>query len=290
MKTYLDCYPCFVRQALEAARLGGADERRQRTVLVRVMRALQEVDLASTPPEIGRLVHRIVRTELAMKDPYQSVKEQSTDRALKLYPRLKGLVQEAQDPLACAVRLAIAGNVLDFAVSDPPGELAELWDAVEQLVSQPLAIDHVAHFRHALAGPGHILYLADNAGETVFDRVLIEVLNRPTRYVVKGAPVLNDATCEDAMAAGIDQVAEIVANGTDAPGSILSEWPLPLQREFSRAGLVVAKGQANYETLSESDGNVCFLLKVKCPVIARDLGVPVGSTVAKRGGDGYARI
>jgi len=290
MKMFLDCYSCFVRQALEAARLGGGDERKQHAVLLRVLKVLQKVDLSSTPPEIGRVVHRIVRDELGIEDPYQCVKRQSTERALRLYPRLKSLVREARDPLSCAVRVAAVGNVIDFGPPNSLFGLEGLWGLVEQLLAQPLAIDHIDDFRQAVARAEGILYLADNAGETVFDRVLMETLDRPARYVVKGTPVLNDATWEDATAAGIDETVEIVSNGTDAPGTILSDWPPALRHDFSRADLVIAKGQANYETLSESDGNVYFLLKVKCPIIARDLKVPVGSIVVKRGGDSYAKI
>jgi len=290
MKTYLDCYACFLRQALEAARLGGADEHQQHRVLSQVLGALQDADLDSTPPEMGRIVHRIVRRELGAEDPYREVKEKSTRQALNLYSRLKGLVREAPDPLACAVHLATAGNVIDFGTPDAPVDLKGLWSAVKKLLSQPLAIGHVDQLRRALSNADQVLYLSDNAGETVFDRVLIEVLDRPTLYVVKGSPILNDATREDAVAAGIDQVAQIVSNGTDAPGTILAEWSPELRAEFHKADLIIAKGQGNYETLSDADGNIFFLLKAKCPVVARDLQVSVGSIVIKRGGDGYAEI
>lgn len=281
MRTYLDCYPCFVRQALEAARFAGAEEDAQRSVLAQVLRALQGIDLTSTPPEIGRQVHRVVREELGVKDPYQQAKNQSTRRALELYPRLKALVEGASDPLGCAVRLAIAGNVIDFAISGAAASLDGLWRTVNQFQSQPLAIDHVDRLRRAHATARRTLYLADNAGETVFDRVLMESLGLPTLYVVKGSPILNDATREDAIAAGIDRVAEIVTNGGDAPGTIVAECPPALQREFACSDMIIAKGQANYETLSEWRSNLFFLLRAKCAVIARDLGVPVGSIVVK---------
>jgi uncharacterized protein with ATP-grasp and redox domains len=279
MKTYLDCYPCFLRQALDAARLAGADQGQQKAVLDRVLDLLKQVEPASTPPEIGDRVHRIVRQEVGDGDPYQAVKQASTRQALSLYPRMKALVAESGNPLDVAVRLSIAGNIIDLA----PNLEYDLWATVERVLAQPFAIDDGMAFREALARADRVLYLADNAGETVFDRVLIESLDVPVTYVVKGGPTLNDATREDALAAGVDRVAEVVSNGTDAPGTILARCSEEFRRLYAEAELVIAKGQGNYETLSEEGPKVFFLVQAKCPVMARDAGVPVGSIVLKRG-------
>jgi len=285
LKTYLDCYPCFLRQALAAAQLAEANEAQQKAVLGRVLDLLKRVDLASTPPEIGEQVHRIARQEVESGDPYRKVKEISTRRALALYPRLKALLAEADDPLEMAVRLSIAGNIIDFG----PAQGYDLWSTVERVAAQPFAIDDRAAFRESLdrvgrgVGATPVLYLADNAGETVFDRLLIETLPVPVVYAVKGSPVLNDATREDAEAAGLDQVATIVDNGVNAMGTVLNRCSADFCRLYDEAEMVIAKGQANYETLSDEGPRVFFLLQVKCPVIARDAGVPVGSIVLRQG-------
>ena len=279
MRTYLDCYPCFLRQALDAARLAGADEQQQQAVLSRVLELLQQIDPTGTPPEIGDRVHRIVRQEVEDRDPYRAVKEASTRQALALYPRLKELVAEASDPLDVAVRLSIAGNIIDLG----PARTYDLWGAIERVLSQPFAVDDRAALREALSGAKWVLYLADNAGETVFDRVLIETLGVPVVYAVKDGPVLNDATVEDALAAGLDQVAEVVSTGSDGPGVVLSRCTASFRRLYDEAEVVIAKGQANYETLSEEGPRLFFLLQTKCPVIARDVGVPLGSIVLKQG-------
>jgi uncharacterized protein with ATP-grasp and redox domains len=280
MRTYLDCYPCFLRQALGAARLAGADESLQWTVLERVLDVLRQIEPSSTPPEIADRVHRIVRQEVGDGDPYREAKGASTRQALGLYPRLKSLLAEADDPLETAVRLSIAGNIIDFG----PVQEYDLWGTVERVLAQPFAVDDGPAFREALAGTGRVLYLADNAGETVFDRLLIETLDVPVTYAVKGGPILNDATREDALAAGLDQVAEVVSTGSDAPGTALGRCSAEFRELYDGADLVIAKGQANYETLSEEGARVFFLLQTKCPVIARDVGVPVGSIVLKRAG------
>ena len=279
MKTYLDCFPCFLRQALEAARMAGADEERQRLILDRTMALLQDASLESKPPEIGDRVHRIVRQLTGDDDPYAAVKAESTREALRLYPRLKALVAEDGDRLERAIRIAIAGNVIDFAT----GADFDIKEGLERILNQPFAINDIAAFRKALSEARSVLYLGDNAGETVFDRVLIEALDVPVIYAVKGGPIINDATVDDALAAGLDEVAEVVSTGSDAPGTILSRCSAEFRALYERAELVIAKGQANYETLSEEGGRLFFLLKVKCPVIARDIGAPVGSIVLKRG-------
>ncbi|HDH09673.1 MAG TPA: DUF89 family protein [Chloroflexi bacterium] len=279
MKTYLDCFPCFLRQALEAARMAGADEERQRLILDRTMALLQDASLESKPPEIGDRVHRIVRQLTGDDDPYAAVKAESTREALRLYPRLKALVAEDGDRLERAIRIAIAGNVIDFAT----GADFDIKEGLERILNQPFAINDIAAFRKALSEARSVLYLGDNAGETVFDRVLIEALDVPVIYAVKGGPIINDATVDDALAAGLDEVAEVVSTGSDAPGTILSRCSAEFRALYERAELVIAKGQANYETLSGEGGRLFFLLKVKCPVIARDIGAPVGSIVLKQG-------
>ncbi|MBN1876160.1 MAG: DUF89 family protein [Anaerolineae bacterium] len=279
MHTYLDCYPCFLRQALSAARRVGANESQQYVIMGQTLALLQTLPLDKTPPEIGYAVHRIVREMLGHSDPYRAIKDASTRAALALYPRLKALVAESADPLETAVRLSIAGNIIDFAFSD---ELADLWTTVERVLASPFAFTDLAALRAALAMTDHVLYLADNAGETVFDRVLIELLQLPVTYCVKGGPALNDATREDAIAAGLAAPVDIIDNGSDAPGTILSLCSEAFRQIYAAAPLIIAKGQANYETLSAAGARVFFLLQVKCPVIGRDLGVPVGSVIVRQ--------
>jgi uncharacterized protein with ATP-grasp and redox domains len=279
MRTYLDCYPCLLRQALQAARFAGADEVRQKAVLDSVLDILGQTEFTATPPEIANRVHRIVRKETGNGDPYRSAKTRSTCEALALYPRLGALVAEADDPLETAVRLSIAGNIIDFG----PVQEYDLWPTIERVLAQPFAVDDGGAFRKALGKADQVLYLGDNAGETVFDRVLIETLGLPVVYAVKGGPVLNDATLEDAQAAGLNRVARLVDNGVGATGTILSRCSESFRRMYDEAELVIAKGQANYETLSAKGPKVFFLLQAKCPIIARDVGAPVGGIVLKQG-------
>jgi len=277
MKTYLDCYPCFLRQALDAARRAGVPVEQQQEILRETMAALRALPADATPPRMAAGIHRMIRRQTGSADPYRRAKKAVTAQALTLYPVLKTRVRAAADPLDTAVRIAIAGNIIDLGVADS----YDLGATLERVLVQPFAIDGLDALRRALAQAGEVLYLADNAGETVFDRVLVETLARPVSYVVKGAPVINDAVMEDALAAGLDEVATLVENGSDAPGTLLETCSEAFRERFDSARLIIAKGQANYETLSESDGPVFFLLQAKCGVIARDLGVEEGSVVLK---------
>jgi uncharacterized protein with ATP-grasp and redox domains len=281
VQTYLDCFPCMVRQTLEAARMAGADEALQRRIMHRALDLLSEhsVGTVSTPPEIAYQIHRMVRSQTGAKDPYREAKQASTERALALYPELKEIVHQADDPLDAALRISIAGNIIDLGHS-----LAyDLKSTLDRVLTQPFALDRREALRAMASSAHRILHLADNAGETVFDRVLIETLAVPVTYAVKGGPVLNDATRFDALEAGIDQVAEIIETGSDAPGTILSQCSDDFRRRFEEADLIIAKGQANYETLSVRGARVFFLLQVKCSVIGEDIGAPVGSIVVWQG-------
>lgn len=277
MKTYLDCYPCFLRQALSAARRAHASAEQQHGILLETMEQLRALPLEATPPVMAERIHRLVRERTHTSDPYRDSKRDATEQALALLPELRERVRTAPDPLEIAVRIAIAGNIID----DGAAESYELRATLERVLTQPFAIDGLAQLRQALTATDAILYLADNAGETVFDRVLIETLALPVTYAVKSGPVINDATREDALAAGLDAVATLIDTGSEAPGTLLDRCSPAFRERFARAPLIIAKGQANYETLSEIRAPVFFLLQAKCPVIAGDLNVPLGSVVLK---------
>ncbi len=278
MRTFLDCIPCFIRQALDAARMATGDQAIHERVLREALRMAATLDPQATPPAMGQRLHRLIRELTGNDDPYAQVKQRFNALALRAYPRLRRLVEEADDPFATAARLAIAGNVIDSAIHNELDH-AGVEEAVRHALSAPLTGDPAA-FQEAVASSRDILYLTDNAGEIVFDRLLIERMPlEKVTVAVRGRPVLNDATVEDAEVAGLTALVEVIDNGSDAPGTILEDCSEDFRRRFRRADLVVAKGQGNYETLSDVGRGVFFVLKAKCPVIARDLGCEVGSLV-----------
>ncbi|OYD14395.1 hypothetical protein CH333_08115 [candidate division WOR-3 bacterium JGI_Cruoil_03_44_89] len=275
MKTYLDCIPCFLRQTLVTARIATEDERKIREALDKVCILLPKISLDATPPEIGREVYRTINRVIGIEDPYYDIKKEYTRYLLTLYPDLKKRVASSSDPLLSAVKLAIAGNIIDFA----PQSDFDIEKEIEKAFNYEFAIFDYAEFKGTLQNCDEILYLADNAGETVMDRILIEEMGKPVKYAVKEKAIINDATFEDAVDAGIHGVAEVVSTGCDAPGTVLKYCSEDFLNVYKDADVIISKGQGNYEALSGEERPIFFLLKTKCPIIARDLGVESGDII-----------
>lgn len=277
MRTYLDCLPCFLSQALRAGRIATDDEKKIKRLLDEVGMALKDIPLECTPPEAGILIYGKVREISGVFDPYRETKIENTEKALSLYPRLKKLVRESTDPLLTAIRIAIAGNVIDFGVN----ENFDIEKEVEETLQKEFAIFDYESFKERLGQVDKVLYLGDNAGESVFDKILIEELKKPVTYAVREIPVINDVTWDDALMAGLDEVATIISSGTNAPGTILKTCSSEFMEIYENSDMVISKGQGNYEALSEDKRPIFFLLKVKCHVIASDLDVKEGDIVLK---------
>jgi len=276
MKTSFDCVTCFVRQALEAARMSSEDPSFQERVMKDVFKLAAELDFAGTPPSFAQKIHKRLRELAGNGDPYRRAKQSFNRLALELCPEAEKKVAESTDPFEVAVKFAIAGNIID---SGAKASLSarEIRETLAEVMSTPLVGDSAA-LKKAAAEAGSILYLADNAGEIVFDRLLIKLLPMEKMVVaVRGAPVINDATMEDAKASGLDKLVRVVENGSDAPGTILEDCSVEFSGLFKAADLIISKGQGNYETLSGRAENIFFLMKIKCPVVAAHSGHPVGA-------------
>jgi damage-control phosphatase, subfamily I len=276
MKTSLECISCFIRQSLEAARFVSDDPTFHEDILRRVLEAAAKIDLMQSPAAVGQWIHRQLRKMTGQNDPYHDIKELFNQIALMLLPELLAKAGVSPDPFAAAVRLAIAGNMIDLG---PENVLApeNVRETLLRAFSEPLYGD-LEGLRQAAAAAKHILYLSDNAGEIILDRVLIERLPRErTTLAVRGHPVINDATIEDAKTGGLHRLVTVIDNGSDAPGTILDDCSAEFCRLFRKADLVIAKGQGNYETLSDEPKEMFFLLKVKCTVIASRVGLGIGT-------------
>ena len=284
MKIGLECIPCFVRQAFEAASSVTNDQKIKERILRQVLARLSNESFDNAPPFIGGDIHRIVRLLSGNNDPYLDIKEDSNTVALKLMPSLKKLIKSSADPFETAVRMAIAGNIIDCGQGDHVSE-EKIKKTISQCLDQPVSKDTINELKEEIEKASNILYLGDNAGEVFFDRLLIkELQGYPITFVVRGAPIINDALRDDARMAGLDKLVAVVDNGSDVPGTILEECSEEFKRLFFEADLVIAKGQGNYETLSEEKKKTFFLLKVKCPVIAQDIGCQEGDMAIVRKG------
>ncbi len=282
VKTSLDCFPCFLKQTVIALKLAGADETLQKRVFSAVSDEIKQADISKPPAWVTTFIHRKIR-EILKTDPFKEVKTRYNHIALSLYPELKRMVQESADPLWTATRLAIAGNVIDFGIFTS----IDIKGTIERAIKEELAVDQFELFKKETSSAQDILYLLDNAGEIVFDRLLIEVLKGMGKRiiaVVKGSPVLNDCTITDAEEIFPPGTTEIIDNGSDAVGTILEFTSPAFRGIFEKTPLIISKGQGNFETLSTflSERNlnskrIFFLFQSKCEVVSRELGLPVGS-------------
>lgn len=272
MRTYLDCVPCFVRQAIDSARRVTDSAAVHEQLLRETLAVAAEMPFDQPPPIMGQLIHRRIRELTGLRDPYREAKRKANEFALRLYPGLKRKVEQAEDPFALAATLAIAGNIVDLGVkSHLPDE--EVHAAIAEALETAPDSAAIEDLREAVKQARSILYLADNAGEIVFDRLLIEQMPlEKIAIAVKGLPIINDATWDDAQAAGLTELVEVTDNGSDIPGTVLESCSEAFRNRFEAADLVIAKGQGNYETLNDCrKRGLFFLLKVKCAVIARDI-------------------
>lgn len=280
MKVHLECFPCFFKQTIIAVRLGTKDETLQADVLKGVIEEIKATDMSKPPAYSTTFLHRKIR-ELLGKDPFKEIKSEYNQLALSLYPELKKRVERSRDPLWAAARLAIAGNVIDFGIFTS----FDVIGTIERALNNPISVDDYKSFRNAVNESPEALYLLDNSGEIVFDRILIETLagmGKKVTAVVRGHPVLNDATMEDAEEAGLTGVCSVIDNGSDCIGTILELTSPEFADAFKNAGFVISKGQGNFETLLDipresADKKIFFLLQSKCDVVSKELGLSKGA-------------
>lgn len=273
MRTKLDCIPCFQRQVVEAAKMATSDEEIQENILRKVMKVLYNMDWGESQLVITKKLHEIVYKESNNYDPYREVKRKSNEEALRLYSSMKKVINSSNDlyeKIRSAIKIAIAGNIIDFG----PSINRDINKTLEYALSVDLDNKTFENFIEDLDKSDSILYFADNCGEIVFDKLLIECLGKRVFFVVKKSPILNDATIADIHETSISKMdnVEVVEMEVGDNINIINKI---------NPSLIISKGQGNYEALSER-GNIYFMLIAKCQVIAKDLGVPVGSIVFKK--------
>ena len=282
MRTNLDCFPCFLRQALEASRMATKDETTHRKVLDSVLLILSELSLQATPPEIALLVHRRVKAITGNPDPYKEAKRRQNDLALQYERSLSAQIADVSNPLKAALVLSATGNSIDLA---PDYQSPDIYKRCLEMMGRGFARDDSELLYERLAQSKSILFLGDNAGEIVWDKILIEELldhfDLDIIYTVRGLPILNDVTMEDAEYVGMAQLVKVISNGSEAPGTLLNRCSKEFINKFKKSDLILSKGQGNYESLSRENRPIFFLLNAKCPVIAEDIHCDIGDNILK---------
>jgi len=232
MKAELECLPCLVRQAREVAIMSTDDLQLQKKIMRSCFAYMSETDLDRSPPEIAQGIGRIVRSMTGIEDPYREVKSLHTAAALEMLREMEKIVSESDDPFGAGLRLAIAGNIIDLGAKERVSD-KDISSILSEAMQQPLCGVDPRQLETEIDKAGSVLYLADNAGETVFDRVFLEQFtSEKVTLAVRGAPAINDATLEDAMEAGLHRVARLIDNGSGAPATVLSDCSLEFRRIF----------------------------------------------------------
>jgi len=276
MNTCIDCLPCFFRQALDAVRRASSDTELHERVMREVSGWIHDADLSEPPPLMAQRLHHFLREQTGISDPYLEAKNRDNTLALSLLPELRKRVESSSDPFRLVVRLAIAGNQIDLG---PKSSMSadEVVNSVRRVEEQPFEGD-IELFKRFSEQSHRILYIADNAGEIVLDRLLVEMLDpAKVTVTVRGGAVINDATMADAQTAGLCEICEVISNGSDVPGTILEVCTPEFRNAFDSSDMIISKGQGNFETLSDNSRSICFLFKVKCPVIAEKIGLKLGT-------------
>jgi len=289
MPTSPDCILCLSRQSLDAARFVSDDPKIHEQVLRRSLEISLERGFIDTPPLLGQEIHREIRRLTGNPDPYAAVKKEFNTLIFSQIDHFREIIRSAENPLEAAVRVAVGGNTIDFALG-PHLSAETVNDAMQKAMGQPINGD-LQQFFDVVATAKNILYLLDNSGEIVCDRLLIEELLRkespPTiTAVVRGFPVINDATREDAKFVGLTDLVEVIDNGNDGLGTILELCGPTFHEHLAHADLVISKGLANYETLIEYgpekySKTTAYLFKAKCAFIAKFSGTSLGDLVVQ---------
>lgn len=274
---HIDCIPCFRKQAERLIVKHGLSEIPANEVRTELNIILDKKAEAFTSPEVGRYLNSLVKSISGITDLYAKEKKEYNEMILQRYDELNRLVQASDNPKFTALRYALAGNIIDFG---PPNEFNAQVAFSEALQKEP-SINHSETLFKRLNDAKTVLYLGDNAGEIVADKLFIETIKHPNLYfAVRGSYVMNDITMEDAHFVGIDQLATVISNGYDAPSTILSACSPEFMEIYNKADIIISKGQGNLEGLiKEKNKNIYFLLMVKCDVMARQVGVHQGDVV-----------
>ena len=286
MKTFIECVPCIINQGIETAKKFNLSEEETEILVKDILITLYNEELKNTPPYFVKTVHNRLKKLLKRDDLYKEIKDFYNNKILGIEEDIKKQIELSEDKFLTAVKLSILGNIIDFGAKKEVDNEKLIKD-ISTIDSFKLEIDNSKYLYESLKKSKTVLYLADNCGEIVFDKIFMAYIKNNFKDIeifcaVRGEPIINDATLEDALSVGIDKVATIISNGDSAPGTIIENTTDEFKNIFKSADTVISKGQGNYESLSNTDkSSLFFLFMAKCTLIANELNVPKMSLICK---------
>lgn len=278
-----ECVGCIINQSARVAKAINASDNLAHKMTSSVELMSKDFSFDDNPPEIASYVYEELAKIANKVDLYDEVKEISTQKAKSFIPLLKNKLQSSSNKLMTATKIAVAGNVIDLAAQvefDLEEELNKIFDT-------DFAHNDFYMLKEKLTASKKVLVIGDNVGEHVFDYIFIQTLQElfphvDFSYMVRGNPIINDVTIKEAKEAGFDELCELVDSGVNTPGFVYSRANSYSQKLFDTADLVISKGMGNYECLTPSHRKgICFLLKVKCSVVASSLSKEIGDIICK---------
>ncbi|MEN8228972.1 MAG: ARMT1-like domain-containing protein [Bacteroidota bacterium] len=281
MKTHFECIPCIVNSYLRLAETDIIPEFSQEKILRQLLQLLSEEEYEQSPPVLGRGLHRMIRESLNNPDPYFQIKQDYNRMMMELYPSFKKMVEKSEDPFETAMRLAIGGNVIDFGAKYQ----FDVMGTINKVMESELAIDDSRSLQEELEHAQTLLYIGDNCGEIVLDKLFLETIQVPRKYfVVRESPIINDITMEDAKVTGMDKISTVITTGDNSPGAVWESASKEFKDHFINADVVISKGQGNLEGLLDvPHDHIYFLLVTKCELIGDIIGTRKGDFVVKQG-------
>ncbi len=272
MKTELECILCFGKGALFLTKRYRMPHEDNVKLYQSVLREIADADFNDPPPLIARKVYQLISEKTGDRDPFKEEKDLSTEHAKSLLKPLREKLKEFDDPLEGLVRLAMAGNIIDFGV-DAGFDLNTALSRITETFSEKIDAEALEVLREAMEKASNILYITDNCGEAVFDSLLLERYRSKMTVAVRGGPILNDVTRREAEESGLAAASRrLIDTGDNTPGVDLGRASAEFLEAYHSADLVISKGQGNYETLCDTRRPTVFLLRAKCPVVMNKLG------------------
>lgn len=286
METTIECIPCLIKQGIKVAKYLGKTQESTSEMIREILEMLSKESYQKNPPFLSKKIHSIICKHTKEEDPYKNIKTYYNQKVMDMEDALKKRIEDSENKIFESLKLAIAGNIIDFGTENEINENI-LIESIGQIDKKDLEINDFDKMYQSLLTSKRLLYIGDNCGEIVFDKIFLENIKKyfpdiELYFGVRGNPIINDITEKDAEEVGMEKFAKIINNGDGAPGVVLEDVSLEYKKLFYDVDTVIAKGQGNYETLNDVDReNLYFLFMAKCDVVSNELKVKKGSLICK---------
>ncbi len=288
MQTSTDCIPCILRQVKSYSKLLGYSKELENSLYENIKVEIGTLSKKLSPPEIAAKMSELIMAHTTITDPYWDLKRKSNKAVLEIYDKLKSLINNSADKFLKALELAIAGNIIDYGAKhdvDLVNEISKILKRCDNNLLEDSSFFDYKSFKKDFENAANILYIGDNCGEIIFDKLFIEEIikeypKKKITFVVRNKPILNDATYQDAKSVGLTEMVKVISSGCNTPGTVLKDASVEFLESYKQSDLIISKGQGNYESLSDiHDPRIYYLFVVKCEVVSKHVSTDIGKII-----------